>query len=32
MTDYLIKPFGLADLRRQVQRWLSMDAGRAEQR
>jgi len=29
MTDYLIKPFGLADLRSQVQRWLSPDDGRA---
>jgi CheY-like chemotaxis protein len=29
MTDYLIKPFGLADLRSQVQRWLSSDAGHA---
>ena len=27
--DYLIKPFGLTDLRSRVQRWLSADAGRA---
>jgi len=29
VTDYLIKPFGLADLRSRVQRWLHPDAGRA---
>jgi len=29
MTDYLIKPFGLADLRGQVQRWLSPAVGGA---
>jgi DNA-binding response OmpR family regulator len=29
MTDYLIKPFGLADLRSRVQYWLRPDAGRA---
>ena len=28
VTDYLIKPFGLTDLRSRVQRWLSADAGR----
>jgi CheY-like chemotaxis protein len=28
VTDYLIKPFGLADLRSRVQHWLRPDAGR----
>jgi CheY-like chemotaxis protein len=32
VTDYLIKPFGLADLRSRVQHWLHADGGRAQER